>query len=41
MKEESDTPEDVDGIISKPPRIRELRQALGRLRQAHRKVKHN
>jgi CheY-like chemotaxis protein len=30
MKEDGNSPEQVDGIISKPPRSRELREALSR-----------
>ena len=30
MKEDGNTPEQVDGVISKPPRSRELREALSR-----------
>ncbi len=36
MKEDGDLPAQVDGIISKPPRVRELREALSRLHFARR-----
>lgn len=39
MKEDGNTPEPVDGIISKPPRSRELREALSRFRPARRSTK--
>ena len=31
MKEDGNTPEQIDGIVSKPPRSRELREVLSRL----------
>jgi len=34
MKEDGNTPEQVDGVVSKPPRSRELREALSRFRPA-------
>ncbi len=39
MKEDGNTPEPVDGIISKPPRSRELREALSRCRPIRGKTK--
>jgi hypothetical protein len=34
MKEDGNAPEQVDGIISKPPRSRELREMLSRFKPA-------
>jgi CheY-like chemotaxis protein len=31
MKDEAEPPDQVDGIVSKPPRSRELREVLSRL----------
>jgi signal transduction histidine kinase/CheY-like chemotaxis protein/HAMP domain-containing protein len=39
MKEDGNTPEQVDSIISKPPRSRELREALSRCRPIRGKIK--
>ena len=34
MKDEGSTPTQVDGVLSKPPRSRELRETLSRLAPA-------
>jgi signal transduction histidine kinase/CheY-like chemotaxis protein/uncharacterized membrane protein affecting hemolysin expression len=39
MKEDGNTPEQVDSIISKPPRARELREALSRFHPVRRNAK--
>jgi signal transduction histidine kinase/CheY-like chemotaxis protein len=39
MKEDGNVPAQVDGIISKPPRSRELREVLSRFRPTQRKTK--
>jgi signal transduction histidine kinase/ActR/RegA family two-component response regulator/HAMP domain-containing protein len=39
MKEDGNTPEQVDGILSKPPRSRELRETLSRFKPAKKFVK--
>ena len=36
LEEDGDTLEEVDGVLSKPPRARELREALSRFHPTHR-----
>jgi len=38
MKEDGNTPEEVDSVISKPPRARELREVLSRFHAVQRKI---
>jgi len=35
MKEDGDAPAQVDGVLSKPPRVRELRETINRLVRAN------